>query len=507
MVFLGYRVFIEYPYDLATVKEHQKRELESLSKGLNLNLNNLEAIVTDWAHWTDTHNYVLSPKTNQRYLEENILDSTFETFDLSAIIYFNSHFDEVFSQGYSLDKGKMIPASQLLDFPLDNVLRSRINPGQAWSSSGWLITEQGPAAYALEYITDSSEQAQPSGYLMFVQAITQAQVESLEDITRLKLSFKPTSLNDPETFGVVSLMTPELVEGFQLQRKRLLDDYTGTPIMLLTITHDPLTIPELIGWSEALILILLLAVPAVLMFAIDKTLIRPLWRNSREISTMVDKKSIEELSQQLPVLELEQIRQAFNNIVRLVNSQQKDLQALSMTDGLTGIANRRAFDEGAMSIWHSVLRQGDPFLLAILDLDYFKYFNDTLGHPAGDEALKRIGFVLSQFCRRSSELCARIGGEEFAVVIAGEDQANAEQRIQHLRQSVEALAVQHPASPISDVLTCSIGALYIPQPGADYRNLSLSDLLSLVDKELYRAKQEGRNRASFQCYSLPHPCD
>ncbi|ALS97512.1 diguanylate cyclase domain-containing protein [Lacimicrobium alkaliphilum] len=507
LVFLGYRVLIEYPQDLATIEEHQKRELGSLSKGLSLSLNNLQAVVTDWAHWTDTHEYVQSPQDHQQYIQDNILSSTFETFDLIAIVYFNRDFEEVFAQGYSQQDETLIPAHQVLDFPLGNVFRSRIDPGQPWEGNGWMATNEGPAAFALQYITDSNEQEPPSGYLMFVQAITNSQIENLQAITRLQLEFKPTSLNDPETFGVVSLMTPELVEGFQLQRKRLLDDFTGTPIMLVTITHDPLTMPKLIGWSEILILLLLLVVPAALMLSIDRTLIRPLWRNTRLIRTMVDKGELQELPQQLPVLELEQMRKAFNNSVQLVHSQQKKLQALSMTDGLTGIANRRAFDEGALSAWHKALRQGEPILLAILDLDYFKSFNDTLGHPAGDEALKCIGSTLTQFCRRSSELCARIGGEEFAVVITGEDKASAEQRIQSLRQSVEALAIHHPGSDIAEVLTCSIGALYIQQPGADYRNLALSELLTLVDKELYRAKQQGRNRVSFQCYSLPHPCD
>lgn len=149
------------------------------------------------------------------------------------------------------------------------------------------------------------------------------------------------------------------------------------------------------------------------------------------------------------------------------------------------------------------LRQGQSFLLASVDLDYFKPFNDSLGHPAGDEALKAVADVLSQFCRRSSELCARIGGEEFAVVLTGEDKNSASKRMQDLRQHIEALGIAHPASEVAQVLTCSIGVLYIQHPDEAYRSLSLSDLLTLVDKELYRAKQKGRNCLSFHTYSLP----
>ncbi|WP_168171492.1 diguanylate cyclase [Lacimicrobium sp. SS2-24] len=504
-VFVGYRVFVEYPSDIATIEEHQKRELESLAKGLQLNQENLQAIVTDWAHWTDSHEFVLAPSEHQQYVDDNILSSTFETFDLIAIVYFDRNFDRVFSQGYSFEEEEMVDAKTILEFPLGNAFRNRIAPGERWEGTGWMSTSEGPAAFAVQYITDSNEEAPPSGYLMFVQAITQSQIENLQAITRLQLSFKPTSLEDSETFGVVSLSTPQLVEGFQLERKRLLDDFTGTPIMLLSITHDPLTIPVLMGWSEVLILLLLLAVPAVLMLAVDRSLIRPLWRNTTQISSMVKKGNLEELPQQLPVLELEQMRKAFNKSVQLVNEQQKTLEALSMTDGLTGIANRRAFDQKAQQSWHSCLRQKDSFLLATLDLDYFKSFNDSLGHPAGDDALKAVAQVLAGFCRRSSELCARIGGEEFALVITGEETADAEQRLHNLRQEISALSITHPASPVAEVLTCSIGALFISSPNEDYRALTLSELLSLVDKELYRAKQQGRNRLSFQCYRLPEP--
>lgn len=215
---MGYRVFIEYPHDLATIEEHQKRELGSLSKGLSSSLNSLQVVVTDRAHRTDTYEYVQSPQDNQKYIEDNILSSTIETSDLVAIVCFNRDFEVVFAQGYSQQNETQISAHQVLDFPLGNVFRHRISPDQPTQGSGWMATNQGPAAFALRYITAPNEQEPPSGYLMFVQAITNSQIENLQAITRLQLEFKPTSLNDPETFGVVSLMTPQLVEGFQLQR-------------------------------------------------------------------------------------------------------------------------------------------------------------------------------------------------------------------------------------------------------------------------------------------------
>ncbi|WP_026374760.1 sensor domain-containing diguanylate cyclase [Aestuariibacter salexigens] len=491
-VFLCYRVFIEYPSELATVEEHQRRELESLRASLAQKFKSLQAITTDWAHWTDTMQFVLSPSENQDYIDENILPSTFETFDLIAIVYFDKNFEVVFSVGYSEQEEELTETDELIRFPIEQTLNEGIKPGDAWESHGWMSTNAGPTAFAIQYISDSNLRSAPVGYLMFVQKITDDHIDRIESLTRLKIDFIPTSLKDPQTHGVVSLMTPQLVEGFQLQRKRLLDDFKGTPIMLLNIQHDPISHPQLVGWSAIIILFLLVVV------VIDKTLIRQLSRNTQKINAMIENGRLELLPQKFPVFELEQIRRVFNKSVTLVNEQQESLKHLSLTDELTGIANRRAFNQYAQNAWHHALRSHELFLIVTLDIDYFKNYNDALGHPQGDIALQKVAEALRAFCRRSGEICARIGGEEFAMVVCAEHRTHATQRVDDICHAVKDLAIPHPASGVSDVITCSIGALCIEKPDSELRHLTLDDLLAKVDKELYRAKQQGRNRVSFK---------
>ncbi|WP_100658696.1 diguanylate cyclase domain-containing protein [Alteromonas flava] len=496
-VFVSYRIFIEYPSDIATIEEHQRRELESLNKGFDKSLDGLQAIVTDWAHWTDTYDYVLAPQDNQSFVDDNILSSTFDTFELLAIVIFDRDFNPVIAQGYDPNNAMLVNADTIFETALSSLFSNGVSPGDAWQNSGWLATQHGPAAFAIQYITNSNEDADPAGYLMFVQAITNEQEAALESITRLQLEFTSTSLSDPATHGVVSLKTPALVEGFQLQRKRLLDDFAGTPIMLVTITHDPLSVPELLGWSEVFTLLLLILVPAILMLAIDRRLIKPLWRNTNQIKAMVEKEDLTQLAQPMPVVELEHMRLAFNKSIDLVKHQQQQLLALSMTDSLTGIANRRAFDEHASAAWRHAVRMHEPFCLITMDLDYFKTFNDSLGHPEGDKALQAVGEKLQDFARRSGEICARVGGEEFALIVQAENADVASARAQALRDSIRELAITHPASPIANILTTSIGVLYIPQANISYRGVTLSELLSLVDKKLYVAKQNGRDQIEF----------
>lgn len=165
------------------------------------------------------------------------------------------------------------------------------------------------------------------------------------------------------------------------------------------------------------------------------------------------------------------------------------LEALSTSDGLTGIANRRRFDAIYANEWMRALRVRQPLAVLMLDVDLFKNFNDYYGHQAGDECLRSIANVLRVGCRRSSDLAARYGGEEFVIVAANTDAANALQLAEELRQSVEQLGIDHARSPHGRV-TVSLGvAVMVPDEGQ-----APELLIHLADDALYSAKDQGRNR-------------
>lgn len=161
------------------------------------------------------------------------------------------------------------------------------------------------------------------------------------------------------------------------------------------------------------------------------------------------------------------------------------LAALSSTDGLTGIANRRRFDEALEDAWRRARRDGDPLSLLMVDVDHFKPFNDTLGHQAGDECLKTVAQALRMHAARSNDVLARYGGEEFAL-LTPMDAAHARRLGALLLESVRALALPHPAGQV----TISVGVATL-SPGD---GLSAPDLVRLADEALYAAKRGGRNR-------------
>jgi diguanylate cyclase (GGDEF)-like protein len=168
------------------------------------------------------------------------------------------------------------------------------------------------------------------------------------------------------------------------------------------------------------------------------------------------------------------------------------LERLSSQDGLTGVANRRRFDEALDLEWRRASRSGTPVSLIMLDLDYFKDFNDTNGHLAGDERLRQVAQALASTLGRAGDLVARYGGEEFVVLLPGMGADDASALAERLRQGVEAMGLSHNASPVSQVVTLSAG---VATAFAEER-VSPAALVAAADGALYRAKREGRNRVA-----------
>lgn len=165
------------------------------------------------------------------------------------------------------------------------------------------------------------------------------------------------------------------------------------------------------------------------------------------------------------------------------------LVELSYADALTGVGNRRRFDELLEVEWRRAVRAGQPLALVLLDIDFFKAFNDTLGHPRGDECLRAVAAVLADALPRAGDSVARYGGDEFAVVLPDTDLEGALKVTALLRTAVAALRIEHSHSPASRFLTVSCGVASLrPVAGGD-----LQQLVSLADRGLYKAKHAGRN--------------
>ncbi len=179
--------------------------------------------------------------------------------------------------------------------------------------------------------------------------------------------------------------------------------------------------------------------------------------------------------------------------------RQRDfLETLASVDALTGIPNRRGFDDYLDREWRRAARIQTPLSLLMIDIDYFKAYNDHHGHLAGDDCLKAVADHLKSVPRRGGDLVARYGGEEFMAVLPDTPFESLRFMAEKFRATIDAARIPHTASPVSDIVTVSIGAVTVVP---DHR-CSPTMLIEKADRMLYRAKYQGRNRVVAECFSM-----
>jgi two-component system, chemotaxis family, response regulator WspR len=188
----------------------------------------------------------------------------------------------------------------------------------------------------------------------------------------------------------------------------------------------------------------------------------------------------------------QQLTQAYRALAEMkeqLEHKNAQLQRLSALDGLTGIANRRRFDEGLEQEWKRARRDQEPISLIMLDIDHFKKFNDCYGHQRGDEVLKQIARALAGAVKRPTDFVARYGGEEFGAVLGSTDAAGAKTVAGELKAAVTALAIPHERSDTAGHVTISMGVATL-RPTTE---TGFESLVAMADEALYKTKHAGRD--------------
>jgi len=181
---------------------------------------------------------------------------------------------------------------------------------------------------------------------------------------------------------------------------------------------------------------------------------------------------------------------ALRQLKKQLESSNKQLQELSTKDGLTGISNRRHFDEALDEELEDAAQNNSPVSLILIDIDYFKGFNDTYGHQLGDDCLKEVASLLSKACLKPQDMAARYGGEEFVALLSGTTEEEALKVANRFREMLSAAAIKHEGSDVSEYVTVSMG-IATHDTASPY---IAKDLIEAADKALYKAKDSGRNK-------------
>lgn len=295
---------------------------------------------------------------------------------------------------------------------------------------------------------------------------------------------------------------------------------SGQPVFCLTMM--PRTAPPTFVHLEGVLTVTLFSLlPLLVSLMALGLLIEPIRRVTSLLEHHHEARIIKPIQINSPVriLEFLQLEQAYNAVARTVDDQQQTLQnqnielerqkaqleqqtrkleKTSNTDRLTGIPNRRAFDMAVQQAWKRIQRRHYSIAVVMVDIDYFKQYNDILGHQKGDQALKQVAQALKRCSQRADELVCRYGGEEFGLIIYIKDGKELEKYRQRLKDTIAALKIPHPKSPLGEYLTISAGISWIKEPGDWLRHYTPEYWVELADIALYLSKVMGRNTALHQ---------
>lgn len=300
-------------------------------------------------------------------------------------------------------------------------------------------------------------------------------------------------------------------ERYLFNLRRLSDPHGLEFLVGVVLPEQAFTAPLADGARQTLFLTLLaVIVGTVIGLMLARRIAAPVERISRRADRLALGELEQQMEQRSPIREVNQLGRSFSRMAgelsRLINNLETrvaertealekanaELEGLSMLDGLTGIANRRRFDNQLHSEWQRARREQTPLSLVLCDIDYFKDFNDHFGHQAGDEALKHVARLLAASLHRPADLAARYGGEEFALILPLTDLEGAIQVAESARRALHAGALLRNDLPDHDRLSISLGVATI-RPDHDSEP---GTLIAQADRQLYLAKQRGRNQVA-----------
>lgn len=270
-------------------------------------------------------------------------------------------------------------------------------------------------------------------------------------------------------------------------------DAQGQVITYIKLQHE-LAEPRLFDIQTIVGLLSLLALPLLITLLVMVVFVRPMTQIVSNIKHRQQNSLDMKIDDSQYIFELKAFAQAFNELLFQQARQQELLKLEALTDQLTGIPNRRAFDQAVDHDWRFAMRANIALTVIIADIDHFKNFNDVYGHQEGDKALTAVALALKSCCRRANEFVARYGGEEFGLILQADQ--NPELFLSAANQAVRRLNIEHCQSSCSDILTISIGACTL-NPSTLKHPLTpqhVVRMLKQADEALYESKESGRNR-------------
>lgn len=481
-----------YPEEKDKALQLQQNEVDGLLSALTLRRQQLISTVHDYASWDDSFSF--TQNRDPDYLSSNFVPSTYESLALSAVLIVNNKEQILYAGQY--DNG-------VLNQTPDDLLQWTNTIGSEFFShhvSSDLQQISGTSyVIAASPVTPTGSGDPIGGWMLFMQRIDAQYLAVLADVSRLHITLLPTHA------GAENLTTP--LQKLQAIRPACLYDQKGNASLCVRIEHSNGTGPSMLNAGVIATFLIMCLIPTLVFMWLLRLVIEPIRRATEILERSNADRMIRPVLSSTPIRirELQQLRDAYNELVHTTRQQQARLEQLSNTDRLTNLPNRRAFDDALERTWRRILRHPQSIALVLVDIDYFKRYNDSYGHQAGDIALHQVAQALKSCAKRTDELASRFGGEEFALILQVEDATRLESLRQRLSESIRNLDIHHDHSPLSHQLTISFGIAWIRESGPWLEKMGKEEWLRAADSALYEAKASGRNCNMLQVISPDMP--
>ncbi|MDC8770063.1 diguanylate cyclase domain-containing protein [Roseateles albus] len=485
----------------ASYQSIEKRELAShvsrLVQSIESELEHLNSLTRDWAVWSEMYRFVQQP--DPAWAQDSLGPQALVTADLSLIMVYDRQGRLVhFNTNPRLNR----PAGETPVW-LEQQIKpyiALIKDGHAAPTCGLMKAEIGLMLGCWAHIRRSDASGEFSGSVVMGRLLDADLLAKLSKQTRLPFQLEAPAEAKPDMLVWPDFVAASLLGSGEVRSSESPGLYhLALPVQDLLkrdVAQLALSVPRDVHAQGLLVyqqvrrqlLWTALVMACLMAVAVHLLLVRRLRRFTRQLVTLAKTQTWKTRIKVSGADELSTLSGHVNHLLSLIETQVDSLQQLSLTDALTGLTNRRGFDERLALELSNKCRGERKLALLMLDVDHFKLYNDHYGHPAGDAALKLVAQVLQAALRRGGDMAARIGGEEFALLLPETDAEGAQEVVKRLRQHLQQLALPHAASPVAPILSLSVGIAL----AADE---SPAALMARADQALYQAKQDGRDRA------------
>lgn len=504
--------FVIFPSFLKLEQREAGENLRRIIRAVDREIFHLDKLCSDWATWNESYSFVET--LSDKYIEDNLIIDAFATNRVNLISYFRNDGSLVWGKAYDLENESILALPFLQNRKLDAshpMIALKASPSGNLSRvrSGVIMTAYGPMIFASRSILRTDETGPARGVLTMGRLLNAETVASLVEQTRINFTIDypltPETIERKEK-KYTAHREPDLTY-YADKQKQHIDIWTmyydarGKAAFSISchypreITQKGLTsiryaLAIAVGTALAILLIIVIFLQLVVVQPIKK-LTDHASRLDREgdYSIQLAFNRRDELGRLARVLDFTSATIAERTDE--LKSVNKKLEKLSSVDALTGVANRRMFDDHMEKEWLRAARQKTRLSLILVDVDHFKHYNDFYGHQKGDRCLRAIASAIQRQVTRPADLVARYGGEEFAVILPETEAKGAWSVAEKIRLAVNDLQINHQGSEAADVVTLSLGVASMAPDAKDQRRT----LIQKADEALYQAKRTGRNRA------------